>query len=71
MKRRFAILFVTALVSVLGAASCQTVEDEVRNRAQEEVDRQRQRVEDEVDKQRKRAEDKVSEEATRLLDNGQ
>lgn len=71
MKRRFVVFCVAALVAVFGAASCQTVEDEVRNRAQEEVDRQRQRVEDEVDKQRKRAEDRVSEEATRLLENEQ
>jgi F0F1-type ATP synthase membrane subunit b/b' len=71
MKRRFAVFSVAALVAVLGAASCQTVEDEVRNRAQEEVDRQRQWVEEEVDRKRTRAEDRVAEEATRLLEDGQ
>lgn len=71
MKGRLAILCATALVSVSGLGACGTVEDEVRNRAQEEVDRQRQRVEDEVEKGRQQVEERVTEEATQLLEDGQ
>lgn len=71
MKTKLAILFVTALVSVSGAAACSAVEDEVRNRAREEVDKQRQRVEDEVEKGRKQVEDRVNQEATKLVEDNQ
>lgn len=70
MKKKIAILFVTALVSILGATACGAVEDEVRNRAQEEVDKQKQRVADEVEKGRQQVEDKVKE-ATKLVEDRQ
>lgn len=71
MKRKIAILCTTALVSISGATSCGAVEDEVRNRAQDEVDKQRQRVEDEVEKGRQQVEDRVNNEATKLLEDQQ
>lgn len=71
MKRRIVILSVTVFVSIFGAAACGAVEDEVRNRAQEEVDKQRQRVEDEVEKGRKQVEDRVNKEATKLVEDNQ
>lgn len=70
MKRKIAILFVTALVAIFGAAACGTVEDQVRNRAQDEVDKQKQRVSDEVEKGRQQVEDKVKE-ATKLVEDRQ
>jgi hypothetical protein len=59
------------LVSVSDLGACGTVEDEIRNRAQDEVDKQRV-VEDEVEKGRKQVEERVAEEAIiQLLENGQ
>lgn len=71
MKTKISILFITALVSIFGVAACGAVEDEVRNRAQEEVDKQRQRVEDEVEKGRQQVEDRVNKEATKLVEDNQ
>lgn len=71
MKTKIVILFAAALVSVSGATACGAVEDEVRNRAQEEVDKQRQRVEDEVEKGRQQVEDRVNKEATKLVEDNQ
>jgi hypothetical protein len=45
MKRRFAILFATALVSVSGAAACGGMQEELQKRAQEEVEKGRKQVE--------------------------
>lgn len=59
MKRKLTVLLAVALVPVFGTVACATVEDELRDRAKEEVDKQRQR-----------AEDRVSEEATQLLEDG-
>lgn len=84
MKRKLTVLIAAVLVSISGlgfAASCSAVEDEVRDRAREEVDKQRQRVEKEIDKQRQKAEDEIKkqrervekrvEEATQRLEEGQ
>lgn len=71
MNKKITILITTALVSMFGVAACGAVEDEVRNRAQEEVDKQRQRVEDEVEKGRKQVEDRINKEATKLVDDNQ
>ena len=69
MKRKLTIFVMAVLVAVSGAAC--GIEDQVRDRANEEVDKQKQRAKDEVDKQKKRVEDKVekkiSEESTRIL----
>ena len=70
MRRKIIILFITAFVSIFGAAACGAVEDEVRNRAQDEVDKQKQRVADEVEKGRQQVEDKVKE-ATKLVEDKQ
>lgn len=79
MKRRLAVLLTAGLVSASGVA-CAGVEDEIRDRAREEVEKQRQRVEQEVDKQRQRVEQEVNKqrqrlnekvkEATQLLEDG-
>lgn len=61
MKRRFAILFAAALVSVSGTAACGGVQDELEKRAQEEVEKGRQQVEQKVQEERRKAEKKVQE----------
>jgi DNA-binding PadR family transcriptional regulator len=69
MRRRLTVFVMAALIAVSGAAC--GVEDQIRDRANEEVDKQKQRAKDEVDKQKKRVEDevekKISEESTRIL----
>ena len=59
MRRRFAILFATALVSVSGATACGGVQEEFQKRAQEEVEKGRQQVEQKVQEERKKVEKKV------------
>ena len=61
MKRRFAILFATALVSVAGATACGGVQEELQKRAQEEVEKGRQKVEQRVQEEQKKVEKKVQE----------
>ena len=61
MKRRFAILFATALVSVSGATACGGVQEELQKRAQEEVEKGRQKVEQRVQEEQQKVEKKVRE----------
>jgi hypothetical protein len=61
MRRRFAILFATALVSVSGATACGGVQEELQKRAQEEVEKGRQQVEQKVKEERQKVEKKVRE----------
>jgi uncharacterized FlaG/YvyC family protein len=61
MNRRFAILFVAALVSVSGTTACGGVQEELQKRAQEEVKKGRQQVEQKVEEGRRKAEKKVQE----------
>ncbi len=63
MKRRFAILFAAALVSVSGAAACGGVQQELQKRAQEEVEKGRQQVEQKAQEERRKVEKKVQEKA--------
>lgn len=67
--KRFVII---ALAAVFGLFACQAVEDEVRQRANEEIDRQQQRVEERVDEEinerSSQIEDRVEEEVTGLLE---
>lgn len=69
MKKKFAIITVAA---VFGLFACQAVEDEVRQRAGDEVDRQQQRVEERVDEEinerSTQIEDRVEEEVTGLME---
>ena len=44
MRRKFAILFATALVSVSGATACSGLQEDLQKRAQEEVEKGRQQV---------------------------
>jgi Skp family chaperone for outer membrane proteins len=61
MKRRFAVLFTAALVSVSGAVACGGVQQELQKRAQEEVKKGRQQVEQKVQEERRKVEKKVQE----------
>ncbi|CAN5664515.1 MAG: hypothetical protein M3494_18100 [Actinomycetota bacterium] len=70
--RKPAAIFLVALFSLSGVFACQAVEDEVRQRADEEIDRQQQRIEERVDEeineQSTRIEDRVEEEITNLTE---
>lgn len=69
MKRKLTVLLAALLISTAGvgfAGACSGVEDELRDRAREEVDKQRQRVEKEIDNQRQRAEDEVKKQRERV-----
>lgn len=74
MRKSIAV-FLVALFSLSGVFACQAVEDEVRQRADEEIDRQQKRVEDRVDEeineQSTRIEDRVEEEITNLTEDEQ
>ena len=55
MRRRIVILVVGVVVSVFGVGAC-AGEDEVRQRARDEVDQRRQQAEDRVQEERTRLE---------------
>ena len=59
MRRKFAILFATALVSVSGATACSGVQEDLQKRAQEEVEKGRQQVEKKVQEGQQRIEEGV------------
>jgi hypothetical protein len=59
MRRKFAILFATALVSVSGATACSGVQEDLQKRAQEEVEKGRKQVEKKVQEERKKVEEGV------------
>ncbi len=59
MRRKFALLFATALVSVSGATACGGIQEDLQKRAQEEVEKGRQQVEQKVQEERKKVEKKV------------
>lgn len=69
MRRRIAVLSMAALVSIFGAAACggigedvrQRAEDEVRQQADEEIQRMRTQVENEVERGLTQVEDQVQE----------
>lgn len=69
MRRRIAVLLVAVFVSIFGAAACggvaedvqQRAEDEVRQQADEEIQRMRTQVESEVEKGLTQVEDQVQE----------
>ncbi len=63
MKRRFAILLAAALVSVSGAAACGSVQEDLRKRAEEELEKGRQQVEQKAQEERRKVEKKVQEKA--------
>lgn len=71
--RKTAVLFGATLALAFGTAACgvaedvqQEAEDEVRQQAEEEVDRLRTQAEGEADQLRTRAEDRVQEEIDRI-----
>jgi len=59
IRRKFVILFATALVSVSGATACSGVQEDLQKRAQEEVKKSQKQVEQKVQDERKKAEKKV------------
>ena len=61
MKRRFAILFAAALVSVSGATACGGVQEELQKRAQDEVEKGRKQVEQRAQEERRKVEKQVQE----------
>ena len=61
MRRTFAILCATALVSVSGATACTGVQEDLEKRAQEEVEKGRQQVKQKVEEERQKVEKKVRE----------
>ncbi len=61
MRKKFAILLATALISVSGATACSGLQEDLQKRAQEEVEKGRQQVEEKVQEERKKVEKKVQE----------
>ena len=61
MKRRVAILFAAALVSVSGATACGGVQEELQKRAQDEVEKGRKQVEQRAQEERRKVEKQVQE----------
>jgi hypothetical protein len=61
MRRKFALLFATALVSVSGATACSGIQEDLQKRAQDEVEKGRKQVEQKVQEERKKVEKKVQE----------
>lgn len=65
MKKRIAAVVATALVSVSGAAGCGAIQDEVQQRAEDEIQRGRTQIEQEVEQriqqERTRAEQQIRE----------
>ena len=59
MRRKLAILFATALVSVSGATACSGVQEDLQKRAQEEVEKGRKQVELKVQEGKQRVEEEV------------
>jgi hypothetical protein len=61
MRRKFAILFATALVSVSGATACSGVQEDLQKRAQEEVEKGRQQVEKKVQEKVQEGQQRIEE----------
>jgi len=59
MRRKLAILFATALVSVSGATACSGVQEDLQKRAQEEVEKGHKQVEQKVQEGQQRVEEEV------------
>jgi sensor domain CHASE-containing protein len=70
--RKPAAVFLVALFSMSGVFACQAAEDEVRQRADEEINRQQERIEErvdeEIDERSTQIEDRVEDEVTGLLE---
>ena len=66
MRRKFALLFATALVSVCGATACSGIQEDLQKRAQEEVEKGRKQVEQKVQEERKKVQEKVQEGQQRI-----
>ena len=60
LKRKLLVILAVALVPLSGTAACGGVEQEIRQRANEEVEKGKQRVEQEVDKGRTQLEQEVT-----------
>ncbi|CAN5645293.1 hypothetical protein BH24ACT20_BH24ACT20_01980 [soil metagenome] len=51
MKKKFAVVCSALLISMSGVLGCGAVEDQVRDRANDEVNKQKQKAEDRVKKE--------------------
>ena len=61
MRTKFAILFVTALVSVSGATACSGFQEDLQKRAQEEVEKGRKQVEKKVQEKVQEGQQRIEE----------
>lgn len=68
MKKKLVLLCAAAILPLSGGVACATVEQEVRDRANEEVDRQKRNVEERVRQEATKAEDRLRQEATNALE---
>ena len=68
MRKKVIVLCAALFIPVSGITACGTVEDQVRDRANEEVTRQKQRAEDRIQQEVTRAEDRVRQEVTNALE---
>ncbi len=51
MKKKFVVVCSALLISISGITGCGAVEDQVRDRANDEVNKQKQKAEDRVKKE--------------------
>jgi len=74
MRRKLAVLLTAVFVSSLGATACGGVQQEVENRAREEINKGRQHVEkraqEEIEKGRKQVEKRAREEIEKRAQEG-
>ncbi|CAN5667425.1 hypothetical protein BH24ACT22_BH24ACT22_18950 [soil metagenome] len=59
MKKKMAVLFVAAFVSVSGVTACGAVQDEVQQQAEDEVNKQKKKVEKKVEQEKTKAIEKA------------
>lgn len=59
MKRKIAVFLTAAIVSVFGAAACGTVQDEVQQQAEDEIQKGKTQVENKIQQEKTRALEKA------------
>ena len=59
MKKKVSVLFLAALVSVSGATACGSVQDEVQQQAEDEVNQQKTRAEERLQQEKTKALEKA------------
>ena len=61
MRKRFGILFVAAFVSMLGAAACGGVQEQVQEQAEEAIQGERTQVEEQIQEGQTQVEEALEE----------